>query len=312
MNNILSLINNSQNILILTHQRPDGDAVGSALAMYEALINIGKKVTIVMQDVPEIYNYLKYYDQIKQTTNNSFELGIILDCSTKERIGQLNDLVSKCQKTVCLDHHINNTKYTDINYIEPTTSSCCQLVYYFLKNNHIDITLSIGESIITGVLTDTNGFANNNVDHNTFNLVSELILLGVDFHKLHTKVLRMKSQARFALQKLAMSRLTFLENGQIAFTYLNKIDFIENNAQNGDHEGIVDIGRNIENVAVSVFVREDDGYHVSFRSNGEVDVNAIAQEFNGGGHTMAAGCIINKPFKETKKLLIEEIKKKLG
>jgi len=311
-NKIWKLIADSNRILILTHERPDGDAVGSSLAMYEALINMGKQVTIVMQNVPKTYQFLSGYSHIKMDTTESFELALILDCSTKERIGQISDLTSHCQTTICLDHHINNTLYADINLINANSSSCSQIIYYFLKKHNVSINKSIAQAITVGILTDTNGFANNNVDADTFKLIAELIDQGLDFYAIYSQVLRLKTPAQFALSKLATSRLEFFAEGKIAFTYITKEDFLNTNAQVGDHEGIVDIGRNIINVEVSVFVREDEGYHVSLRSNGQIDVNKIAHEFNGGGHTMAAGCIINKSFKETKELLISEIKKRIG
>lgn len=310
-NNIWELIDTSQNILILTHQRPDGDAIGSSLAMYESLINMGKNVTIIMQEVPEVYCFLKNYSIIQTDTANSFELALILDCSTKERIGQLTDLTSRCQQVAGIDHHINNTLYADHSLIDANASSCCQIVYYFLKHHNVTISKTIGESILVGVLTDTNGFANNNVDTQTFKLVMELVEQGLDFYQVYSQALRLKTKSQFTLHQLATSRLEFFESGKIAFTYLTKDDFIKNEAEVGDHEGIVDIGRNIFGVEVSVFIREDDGYHVSLRSNGQINVNSIANNFNGGGHTMAAGCIIDKSFKETKELLINEIKKKL-
>lgn len=311
-NKIWELINNSHKILILTHERPDGDAVGSSLAMSEALTNLGKKVTVVMQKVPKTYEFLKGYHDIVSTSNDDFNLGIVLDCSTRERIGQLTDLTTKCQHLVCLDHHIINSGYADINYIEHTASSCCQIVYYFLKKFNQPITKPIGEAILVGVLTDTSGFANSNVDTRTFALTTDLVNQGIDFYQIYGQVLRFKTKTQFILQQIATSRLEFYESEKIAFTYLTKEDLINNRAEVGDHEGIVDIGRNVSGVEVSVFIREDDGYHVSLRSNGHVNVNEIANKFNGGGHVMAAGCIIDKSFKETKELLLSEIKKKLG
>lgn len=311
-NKIWELINNSQKILILTHERPDGDAVGSSLAMSEALTNIGKNVTVVMQKVPKVYQFLKGYQDIVPTTNENFDLGIVLDCSTRERIGQLTDLTTKCNHLVCLDHHIINSGYAELNYIDYISSSCCQIVYYFLKQFDQVITKTIGEAILVGVLTDTNGFSNNNVDSKTFELTTDLVRQGIDFYQIYSQVLRLKTKTQFILQQIATSRLEFYESNKIAFTYLTNEDLLNNHAEPGDHEGIVDIGRNILGVEVSIFIREDDGYHVSLRSNGQVNVNEIANKFNGGGHVMAAGCIINKPFKETKELLLNEIKKKLG
>lgn len=310
-NKIWELINSSQSILVLTHERPDGDAIGSSLAMAEALTNLGKEVTVVMQDVPKTYTFFKGYQKIVPSTDKIFDLGIVLDCSKRERIGQTTDLTSQCQKLVCIDHHIVNTGYADINYVDYKAPACCQVVYYFLKQFNIPINQTIGEAILVGILTDTNGFANDNVEAKTFNLTTELVNQGIDFYKIHSQVLRLKTKTQFNLQQIAVSRLEFIESGKIAFTYLTKEDLINNNAEIGDHEGIVNIGRNIFGVEVSVFIREDDGYHVSLRSNGIINVNEIAQVFNGGGHLMAAAYITNKTFKETKETLIGEIKKKL-
>lgn len=310
-NKVWNLIDESKNILILAHERPDGDAVGSSLAMYEALLMLNKKVTIVMQDTPKTFSFLNNYSQILSNTEESFDLAVVLDCSTKERIGQEKNLIDKCKKSINIDHHVSNTKYGDLNLVDEFAPSCSQIVYYLLKNHNIKINKSIGEAIAVGVLTDTNGFSNNDVNKDTFNLAAELVDAGINLYEINSKVLRIKTKPQFELQKLATSRLEFYQDGKIAFTYLTKEDFDTCHAEIGDHEGIVDIGRNIENVEVSVFIREEDEYYISLRSNGNVCVNEIAQKFNGGGHSMAAGGKIKGNFKETKEMLIEEIKKKL-
>ncbi len=311
-NKIWTMIDQSHNILIMTHQRPDGDAIGSSLGLYEVLKNMNKNVEVIMQEVPPVFNFLENCSQIKETTNSSFDLAIILDCATKERIGAKEDYLRNIKNTICIDHHMSNTLYGDINLIEANTSSCSQIIYYFLKNHHVEISKNIGEPLLLGVITDTNGFANNNVDTNSLKLASELLAQGINFYETYNKVLRMKTKSQFALHKIATERLELFHNDKIAFTYITKEDIMNNNAKLGEHEGIVEIGRSIEGVEVSVFIREAEKYHISLRSNGRIDVNEVASILGGGGHKMAAGAVSDKTFKETKELIINEIIRKIG
>lgn len=312
MNNIYEAIQNSNSILIMAHENPDGDAIGSSVAMYHFLNDINKNVTLLLPEVPPVFNFLVDNIDIIDKSLNEYDLAIVLDCSTKERIGQNNNEFSKCMNSIIIDHHMSNTKYGNINHIEGKTSSCCQVLYYLFKSWNVKFTKEIGDALVTGLLTDTCGFANSNVDKNSFAMIYELYETGIDFHSLYNKILSKKSMAQYNLMKLAVSRLEFFENGKIAFSYITKADFEKFGAKLGDHEGLVDIGRNIDGVEVSVFIREDCSYLISLRSNGLVDVSKIAIKLGGGGHIEAAGAKIDKKFEETKNIVISEIKKELS
>ena len=306
---INELINESNSILLLTHETPDGDAIGSVLAFYHFLLSINKTVDMVILDIPKIYEFLPGINNVVDNVDRDYDLGIVVDCASRERIGQKNNLLSKCRHTICIDHHISNTNYCDINYVDGNISSCCQVIYSLF--NDIDVTLSkeIGEVLVSGILTDTNGFGNNNVDKNTFKIVSEIIDLDVNVHELYKKLLWTKTMSQYNLMKIGMDRLEFFCDGKIAFTYILKDDFRKVGASLGEHEGIVDIGRNILGVEVSIFIREDDGWTISLRSSGKYPVNEIAKRFNGGGHFMAAGGKVNGNLEDIKKCLIDETKK---
>lgn len=312
MNNIYEAIQNSNSILIMAHENPDGDAIGSSVAMYHFLNDINKNVTLLLPEVPPVFNFLVDNIDIIDKSLNDYDLAIVLDCSTKERIGQNNNEFSKCMNSIIIDHHMSNTKYGNINHIEGKTSSCCQILYYLFKSWNVKFTKEIGDALVTGLLTDTCGFANSNVDKNSFAMIYELYETGINFHSLYNKILSKKSMAQYNLMKLAVSRLEFFENGKIAFSYITKADFEKFGAKLGDHEGLVDIGRNIDGVEVSVFIREDCSYLISLRSNGLVDVSKIAIKLGGGGHIEAAGAKIDKKFEETKNIVISEIKKELS
>lgn len=309
---IYELINSSKSILLLTHETPDGDAIGSVLAFYHYLKSINKTVDMVILEMPKVFDFLPSIDRVVESTNDEYDLGIVLDCSTRERIGQNEDLLSMCKNTVCIDHHITNTNYCDLNLVMGKISSCCQVVYYLFKDWNVAISKEIGESLISGVLTDTNGFGNNNVDKETFDLASELMKSGVDIHNIYRKLLWVKSIPQYNLMKIGMDRLEFFDDGKIAFTYILEEDFKKVGASLGEHEGIVDIGRNIEGVEISILVREDEGWNISLRSTGKIPVNGMALKINGGGHFMASGAKMNGSFDEVKETLINMAKEEIS
>lgn len=306
---ILDEIEKSNSILLLTHESPDGDAIGSALAFYHYLTTINKSVHMVILDMPKIFDFLPSIDRVVDNVEGCFDLGIVLDCASRERIGQLDDLFSRCKKTVCVDHHMSNTNYCDLNLVEGNVSSCCQVIYYLFKDWNINITKEIGEALITGVLTDTNGFGINSVDTKTHKLAAETMDLGVNVHAIYEKVLCKRTMSQYELMRIAMDRLEFLYDGKIAFTYVLKEDFNKVNAVTGEHEGIVDIGRSIDGVEVSIFLREDNGFTVSLRSTGSVDVSKIAASIGGGGHFMASGGKLVGTLEEVKEKIINETKR---
>lgn len=305
-------INKSESILLLTHESPDGDAIGSVLSFYHYLTSINKFVDMIILDVPKVFDFLPCIDKIVDNIDKEYDLGIVLDCASRERIGQNGDLFSRCRETIVIDHHISNTNYGDVNYIMGDVSSCCQVVYYLFKEMGISISKEIGEAIITGVLTDTNGFGHNGVDGNTFKLASELIDIGVNIHNIYQKVLWMKTMSQYNLMKIGIERLEFLYDGKVAFTYILEDDFNKVGAILGEHEGIVDIGRNIDGVLVSVFIRENNGWSISLRSTGMIDVGKIALNLGGGGHKMAAGGKLYGSLDEVKARVINEIEKVLN
>lgn len=312
MNEIYEEITNSKTILLLSHESPDGDAIGSLMACFNMLKDLKKDVDVVIPEAPSTFTYLDGFSEVKEKSDKQYDLAFVLDCANKERIGEINDEFKRCKKSIVIDHHISNTKYGNINHVEGNTASCCQVLYYLFKKWNIKITKSIGEALITGSLTDTSGFRNNNVDRDTFIMAAELIDLGIDIHNIYFLSVSKKSMAQYMLMKMTLDRLEMFADGKIAFSYVSEEDLANVGALPGDHEGLVDLGRNIGGVEVSLFMREDNGYRISFRSNGKIDVNEIAKKFGGGGHKMAAGARVKGDFKETKEKLILETMKELS
>lgn len=313
MNEMLRLITQSNNILVLTHESPDGDAIGSSMAMYHMLKDMNKMVDIVIPEIPETFMFLDDIQEVLMQSDKQYDLVIVLDCANKDRIGEINKEYSRCKKSIIIDHHMSNVGYGTICHVEPNTPACCQVLYYLFKNWNIKITREIGEALLSGMLTDTSGFRNNDTNKETFLMAAELADLNIDIHKIYYLVLSRKSMAQYLLMKMTLDRLELLEDGKIAFSYISEEDMSNVGAKMGDHEGLVDLGRNVGGVEVSVFMREDNGnYRISLRSNGKIDVNKVAQKFGGGGHKMAAGIKTTGNFKETKEHVIDAIKEELS
>ncbi len=313
MDDFFEVIKNSTSILLLAHENPDGDAIGSLMAFYHMLKGMKKDVDVVVPEMPETFLFLEDIDEVKTSTDKKYELAIVVDCANIERIGQINNEFGRCMNSLVIDHHASNTKYGKLNYVEEEISSCCQVIYYLFKKWGVNITKEIGNALTTGMLTDTAGFRNCNVDKNTFIMASELIDFGININLLYYLVLSKKSMAQYLLVKMTLDRLELVHDGKIAFSYISEEDMENVGAKMGDHEGLVDLGRNIGGVEVSIFMREcKDYYRISLRSNGNVNVNKVANKFGGGGHKMAAGIKISGSFKETKEKVINAIIEELN
>lgn len=306
---IKELIESSKSIGLLAHENPDGDAIGSLIAFYLILRDMNKDVEVIASKIPERFKYLEDIDKIVDNSQKNFDLVIVLDCASKKRIGQIDNIVDRASQVIVIDHHVSNTLYGDINYIEGNTSSCAQVLYYLFKEWKWNINKECGKALMTGVLTDTNGFKNDNVDKNTYLMATEMLDVGIDIYNLQREVLTIVTKPQLELKRIALDRLEFFDNGKIAFSYVTKKDMDSVGAMVGDHEGLVEIGRDIIGVEVSIFMREDEGFKISLRSNGSVKVNEIAEFFDGGGHEMAAGLNIDKNLEDAKNDIIRETMK---
>ena len=315
LDNIVEEINNSNNIVILTHENPDGDAIGSSLALYNGLKQLGKNVDVIIPEYSNTYKFLPNVDDIKKEgKTDTYDLAIALDCGDIKRLNGFAKYFEDANTKISIDHHSANTMFAEYNFVNPTAPACAQILITVLEELGIEITKEIGTCLLTGIITDTGGFKYPGVSAETFEFVAELLNKGVNVSSIYKRVLQVISRNKFELRKLAMNRLEFLENGKIAFTYISREDEEKLNAESDAHEGIVEMGRDVEGVEISIFLRENiekDGYKISLRSNEYVNVADICLMFNGGGHIRAAGGNIKLPLEEAKQRIVEECKKYL-
>ena len=314
LDEILEEIKKADRIVILTHETPDGDAIGSSLRLKIALEKLGKNIDLIMTSFARTFEFLPKVEEIKSDSEiKEYDLAISLDCASLKRLDN-KEYFEKAKKTIVIDHHGSNNMYGDINYVNPVAPACSEILLAILSYYEIDIDEEIGTCLMTGIITDTGGFQYQSTNADTFEYAAEMLRKGVDIADICKRTLQTKTKANFELQKRVMDRMELLENGKVAFSYINKKDMEEVSAEEGDHEGLVNIGRNIEGVEVSIFIRQNDeenAYKASLRSGSYVNVSDVCLMFGGGGHPRAAGALIQGDVKLVKEKLLKEIKKYL-
>ena len=315
LDDILNEINKAETIVVLAHENPDGDAIGSSLAVCLALQNMGKTVEILMNEYPANFSFLPGIENIKTVPSfEKYDMSIVVDCPDISRV--YKDYIpcfEKAKVTAEFDHHRKNTMFADYNIVNHVSPACAQILVSSFEYLNINITKEIATNLITGIITDTGGFKNSGITTETFEFAGWALSKGVDLPRIYRESMLITSRTKFEAEKLAMQRLEFFEEGKIAFTYMTKEDDEAIGVQPGDHDGIVEIGRNIKGVEVSIFLypRPDGSYKGSLRSNDYVDVADVCMMFGGGGHIKAAGCTMEMKLEDAKKAIIAEVKKHL-
>ena len=316
---IVEEIDRAQNIAITSHVMPDGDNIGSMLALYNALSGMGKHVQVFSSDnPPHVFSFLSGYENIKNCTNQTkenFDILFVLDCGSIDRIGNCSKLTERSDKIINIDHHGTNSNFADISVIDTNASATGELVYDLIKQMKVDITKDIAYCLYTSILTDTGGFRYSNTSPKTHFIIAELISSGIDFGMIYDKIYRnFRYQDISALGK-ALSTIELYHDGKIAYMELLKNDIEDVVGYDCDHDNIntsdfIDFARDIEDVEVAVFVKEfaSNEYKISLRSKSYVDVKLICEKNGGGGHVRAAGCtIIGNSIEEVKGKILKQI-----
>lgn len=311
IDNIKEEIQKAEDIVILTHENPDGDAVGSALAMYLTLKKLNKQVDVIIPEYSNVFSFLPGADQIKKEgKEEAYDLAIAVDATGIGRLNGFAKYFEDAKVKIQIDHHQVNEMFGDYNFVNPASPACAQNLIFIIEQLGVEIDKEIGTCLLTGIITDTGGFKYEGVSAETFEFTSWLLAKGVNVSDVYKKVLQMKTRANYELRKLIMDRMEFLCDNKITFTYITLEDKKKVNAMPGDDEGLVEIGRDIEGVEVSILLREkENGYKASLRSNNYMNVSDICVTFNGGGHIRAAGCDIQGTLEQAKERILDEVKK---
>ena len=296
MTKLETMIDQAGKIVILGHVNPDGDCVGSCLAVYNYIKewDSTKAVTVRLERVPSKFSYLSGFDAIEtEAGEETYDLCICLDSSDEERLGDFKSCFDRSAKTICIDHHITNRGYAQENVIDGHASSACEVVYGQLDESRIS--KRVAECIYTGIIHDTGVFKYSNTSRKTMEIAGRMMEKGIDFGTIidgsFYKKTYMQSQI---LGRALLESITFLD-GRCIFSVVRKKDMDFYGVDKSDLDGIVDQLRVIDGIECAIFLYET-GIHqfkVSLRSNSIVDVSRIAAYFGGGGHVRAAGCTMS-------------------
>jgi bifunctional oligoribonuclease and PAP phosphatase NrnA len=301
-----------QRFAVLGHVRPDGDALGSQLALALSLKQLGKEVTVWNEDgLLEKYSFLPGGALLTQPREpQDFDVAIALDTATQTRLGTAGDAVRSAKTWINIDHHPSNPGYGDLVYIDPTSPATGQILFELIKSEQLPMDAAIAENLFVAISTDTGSFQYPNTTARTFEIGAELVRSGVEVGRVSQLLYESYPRRRTELLRELLGTMRFEANGQIACFSLSLKIAAELGVKPEDNEGLIDHLRAIQGVIVAVFFEElaDDKVRVSMRSKSEeVDVSAICQKFGGGGHKLAAGARVRGTLTEVEQKLLKAI-----
>ena len=311
------IIKSGKNILIVSHLNPDGDTLGSMCALYSAIKDNFKKKAdmLVISHVPAVYRFLPFVNEARplEDFDKSREYNVVInvDVAAYDRMAGASVLFDKAGCTVNIDHHKTNNGYADLNFIDAEASSAGELLFSLMKKMGWKISLDTAKCLYTAILTDTGSFRFDNTSSKTFASASELVEIGVKPSEIYKNVYENDSKGMVLFQANAVSNAVFVNDNRVVYTNVYKKDIERFNAGEDCTEGLAERLRAISGTDVSFLVKEisPNMTKVSMRSK-NVDVAEICSVFGGGGHSLAAGCVIKAPVRESVKKILEEINKR--
>jgi phosphoesterase RecJ-like protein len=316
IDDILELVNSHSNILLSSHVGPDGDSLGSQIAFYYYLKSLGKNVCLYNQGhIPHYFHGFKDIELIKvepeewKVPADGFDLAIIFECTSIDRIGDVKKLVTDDMDIINIDHHLENTEYGKINYLDPTASSAGEIIYRILKKSGFKIDSDTATYLYTAILTDTGRFHFSSTTPACLHAAADLVEKGVDVKTLTDQIYFNCTEDQLRFTAEVVSKMETHLDGKVCFLTLHDAQLKERGLKYGDMEGLVEWTMRIHNVQVGALFKDTkpNFSKISLRSAGNVDVCKVAQKFSGGGHFNAAGCHIDADLETAKKTLLEAL-----
>lgn len=294
MNNIAEVLDGVKTMAIAGHIRPDGDCVGSCMALYAYIKKWYPEIQadIYLETPKPVFGYLAYMDEVKSEASGEkeYDLFVTCDVSARDRLAVAGDYFEKAKKTVCIDHHVSNPGFARINHILPDASSSCEVLYGLLDSEKVD--REIAQAVYTGIIHDTGVFQYSCTSPETMRIAGELMKTGFDFTGIIEKSFYQKTYIQNQVMGRVLAESILLLDGKCIVGYMKKKDMDFYGVDGADLDGVVSQLRLTQDVEVAIFIYEKNTqeFKVSLRSNGDVDVSKIAVFFGGGGHVKAAGC----------------------
>lgn len=319
---VIEKVKKGKRFLVVSHVNPEGDAVGSLIGMALALKGLGKAVTAYLEDpVPDVFRFLPGADMVTHSLAGAsgFDVTFAVDCGQKDRLGKGFINLKEPGIIINLDHHVTNDRFGAVNVVVPDASSAGEVVYDFCKAAGAVITKEIAVNLYVAILTDTGSFRYSSSTPEAFIKAGDLVRLGASPWDVSMRVYENYPAKRYKLLGLVLDTLEVIKvdgagpENAIAMVTVTQEMFRQTGADKDHADGFVNYARGIEGVAVGLLFREtgSGGYKVSMRAKGGVDVSAVSQLFDGGGHANAAGCTMKGSLEEVKAKIISVLKEKI-
>lgn len=316
---VKDIIRKHHSFVLTTHVNPDGDALGSELALAEYLRSVGKKTSIINKSpTARNYQFLDINEEIiifdKYLHNDlvtSADAYFILDISDWGRLRDIGETLRGLQKPkVCIDHHHCSNKFTDFDIIDETASSTCEMIYELLSILGAKFTKSISEALYTGIMTDTGSFRFSNTNPKAHLIASLMISNGVEPYHIYQEVFEKNSPSKMKLLGFILQNINYDCNGRLAWFNITQDMLKQTRANSWDTEGFPEIPRSTDGVEVSLMFTEldENKTKISLRSKGNMIVNTVAMKLGGGGHQYASGALLEYPLRDANTLVLDEVR----
>ncbi|MGH4138129.1 DHH family phosphoesterase [Clostridium sp.] len=316
INDVVNRIKLFKKIAITFHTSPDGDSIGSALALLIGLRKLNKDVYIISKEViPQTFLFLPYSNEISGEIiepSVDTECVIVLDCGDFKRINSNLSMKNRKYELINMDHHLSNDLYGDLNFVDTDASAAGEIVFEVLRLLNVELDKEIAACLYTSLLTDTGSFRHSSTTAVTHAIAGELINTGIDFSNIHRLIFENKKFENIKFYGEVIGNMTSELNSKVCIMYISKSMLEKYSSVSSDTSDVITFGASIDTVEVTILIKEtDNGVKVSLRSKSLVDVSKIAEVFHGGGHIRAAGFFTEANFDDTKVKLLEILEKEL-
>lgn len=287
--------------LVSSHVGPDGDAIGSALALKGLLEAMGKRADVVLADaVPNVYRWLPGADSVQRPDayRGQADAAILIDAGRTDRAGEAAALLEQAPCLIVIDHHLEEAPDGDLHFVDSTYAAAGNIVFELFETAEMPIPHEAAVCAYTALATDTGSFRYSNTDPRAHRAAAALIEAGVDVQDVTARVFNIISRAKFDLMQRVLPKAAFLHGGRVAYIEATAADLEAAGAENQDQDGLINHVRDVEGVDVAIFFKEynGDATKVSFRSRPGFNAADVCKQFGGGGHAAAAGATLDMPL----------------
>lgn len=308
-NSIASILLAAENILIFPHIMADGDTLGSSVALYLALKEIGKKPCIIMdEEIPSNLSFFIPKHYVHQYVEDDFkpDLIVAVDCSDFERVGIRKEYMINTLNTLNIDHHKTNTLFASCNFVDYEAAATGEVIYSIIKSLKISISKEIATALYVAISTDTGSFKYDNTTPRTHLIASELLSCGVNLNQATTELYQRQPVYKMKLMAEALNTLEFHYGGKLGIISVTNKAMQKVGANSTDADGLIEIVRDLDGVEVGILLKEinEEEVKIGLRAKYDVDVSEIAKHFGGGGHRKASGCTIFDRIQNAKESII--------